>query len=216
MKRSRLRAGAYTTQTILGRSPQPVYDEGSTRSAVRHAYGFPFSISASRHSQPESRDPASHLRIAPCTGTATKQIEIFPATPQTTRTTTANRHGARGRARARRSPQGKTPSSSSARALPHKQISQSAVRRDTATRRTRRRTVRHTVHDGTCSIQRTAYSARRHMFDTAYGIQCTTAHVRYSVRHTVHDGTCSIQYGVQCATAHSSIQRTTRSTRIRK
>ena len=180
MKRSRLRAGAYTTQTILGRSPQPVYDEGSTRSAVRHAYGFPFfdkrfAPLPTRESRPGLSSPHR-----PVYGHRDKTNRNFSPTPQTTRTTTANRHGARGRARARRSPQGKTPSSSSARALPHKQISQSAVRRDTATRRTRRRTVRHTVHDGTCSIQRTAYSARRHMFDTAYGIQCTTARVRYS------------------------------------
>ena len=203
MKRSRLRAGAYTTQTILGRSPQPVYDEGSTRSAVRHAYGFPFSISASRHSQPESRDPASHLRIATCTGTATKQIEIFLRNP-TNNTHDHCQPARRTRAGARTAfSAGKNPVFIfRARAPPQTNFAICGA----------------TGHGDAAykTAYSTAYGARRHMFDTAYGIQCTTAHVRYSVRHTVHDGTCSIQYGVQCATAHSSIQRTTRSTRIRK
>ena len=161
----------YDPNLFLGRSPQPVYDEGSTRSAVRHAYGLPFPISAPRHSQPESRDPASHPGTVPCTGTATNKIEFFPQPhKQHARHRQSAQHA---RAGARTVfPQGTTPSSSSVHALHHKQISQSAVRQDTAIRRTGRRTVR--------------------------------------------DGTCSIQYGVQCATAHSSIQRTTRSVRIRK
>ena len=188
MKRSRLRAGAYTTQTILGRSPQPVYDEGSTRSAVRHAYGFPFSISASRHSQPESRDPASHLRIAPCTGTATKQIEFFPqphkqhARPLPTGTAHAGgrAHGVLRREKPRlHLPRARSPTNKfrnlrcdGTRRRGVQDGVQYSIRCTTAHVRY---SVRHTVHDGTCSIQRTAYSARQHVFDT--------------VRRTVRDGT---------------------------
>ena len=158
----------YDPNLFLGRSPQPVYDEGSTRSAVRHAYGFPFPISATRHSQPESRDPASHPGTVPCTGTATNKIEFFRNPTNNTRST-ASRCSTRGRARARffRREQ--------PRLHPPRTRSTTSKFRNLRCDRTRQYGVRDSVQYGIqCTTAHvrysTAYSARRHMFDT---IRCT-------------------------------------------
>ena len=190
MKRSRLRAGAYTTQSYFG----------------------PFTPTRLRRRiDTVSRTPCIRVSVFD------KRFAPLPTRESRPGLSSPNRHvyGHRDKTNRNFSPQ---PHKQHARPLPtgtahaggraHGVLRREKPRLHLPRARSPTNKFRNLRCDGT---------RRRGVQDgVQYGIRCTTAHVRYSVRHTVHDGTCSIQYGVQCATAHSSIQRTTRSTRIRK